>query len=417
MGSGANAARYSPDLALSMSSAVAASTTAASLRRLSGIALAVALILSAAPLASLGAWAATPDWHVVKSPVVQLANGSSYAFLGGISCPTERFCVAVGVDDEATATGGERPLLETYDGRHWATLPSLSSGGGHRAASGSLSAVSCASALFCMAVGSGAGTKGSPLVYVYTAMRWSVVAPPAGNSYLAAVACPEVQHCVVTTSEGNPPGPVGYIYDHGRWRPATAPTTLPGLDLLRSISCLDVRSCIAVGDESAGGPGMAPLAGRFDGTSWSAQKVDLSSDGYESTVLAAVSCASLDECLAVGYTLSGRPGRLPNGPVAELSRHGTWTSAIGAAGAQIRATALNGVSCQGLECLVIGTRGHAAFIDSYSANGWSSPMPGPFLRPGRNSPSGLWSVSCASPSFCVAVGSSGDQPTVVEGRA
>src|SRR3954454_10463001 len=62
-------------------------------------------------------------------------------------------------------------------------------------------------------------------------------------------------------------------------------------------SCLSSTSCTAVG----GGPDGKVIAGRWDGTGWSAQSVP--NPPGDSGFLAGVSCASSTRCMAVGNTM------------------------------------------------------------------------------------------------------------------
>ena len=109
-------------------------------------------------------------WSVVKS-----ANPLHFtrAQLSGVACPTTKVCFAVG-DSYDDRTGDTRTLVERSNGENWSlvTTPDASSGdlGDSR-----LSAISCATPIACVAVGSG------PYVAViekWDGVSWKLVSSP-----------------------------------------------------------------------------------------------------------------------------------------------------------------------------------------------------------------------------------------------
>lgn len=86
------------------------------------------------------------SWSVVSSP----NPGNNGDTLDGISCPSTTSCVAVG--SHASGSSFADTLVEKWNGRIWAVVPSPNALAGHYGSY--LNSVSCANATFCMADGS-----------------------------------------------------------------------------------------------------------------------------------------------------------------------------------------------------------------------------------------------------------------------
>ena len=109
--------------------------------------------LVVASVAALGVFAPgafAASWVVQNAAVPPAPNGE----LGAVSCPTNRWCTAVGSYTDRSYR--VRPLFEIFDGHRWhrapsTDLPDLTAPAD--AASGSFRAVSCTSPVACVAVG------------------------------------------------------------------------------------------------------------------------------------------------------------------------------------------------------------------------------------------------------------------------
>ena len=91
--------------------------------------------------------------------------------LSGVSCPSPAACFAVGDYFRTKAGPGYVALAERWDGTRWAQLPAPSVRGANF-----LVAVSCHSAVACMAVGTGGG---EPLAERWNGAKWAIVPTPS----------------------------------------------------------------------------------------------------------------------------------------------------------------------------------------------------------------------------------------------
>ncbi len=336
-----------------------------------------------------------------------------------VSCHTRSFCVAVGRGHHGYFSAG-------FNGRSWSAvsgpspdlyLPDLScpsqstcfapsdfrsyqytagkwSSSGTYADGNIISAVSCASASSCMAVGGG---DAYPMVDRWPALQID----PIGN--LTSISCPTTTFCMAVDasgrtfeyglsaweSDGSPSvsplyGPrklscptstfcaeIGafssVVYSSGAWG---APQTVDSYTL-EAISCASSAFCVAVddaGDEVT-----------YSDGDWEAPVVIEADDHF-----ASVSCSSASRCVAVG-----------NGPSAVWN--GTsWAILSGGGGVD--------VSCAGPTfCEAITADGHALTL---TGSTWSAPV---LADPGVGAGVGAETsaISCGSSSSCTLVDQDG----------
>jgi hypothetical protein len=188
-----------------------------------------------------------------------------------VSCASSAFCVAI--DD-----GGG---VETFNGTRW-TMTSMidPTGGGYSSEScsenqeGTCSApaaIACPSSSFCAAV------DGTGSVFTFDGRAWSAPIPIDAESPIVSLSCPSSGFCVALDSSGN-----AAMFDGTSW---TAPASIDAMSGLTSVSCPSSGFCVAVD-----GSGNAVM---FNGSSWSAPtKINRSG-------LASVSCPSSGFCVAV----------------------------------------------------------------------------------------------------------------------
>lgn len=326
--------------------------------------------------------------------------GSGGSVLEGVSCPSAGFCVAVG----QTGSDGGNGLIEvtTDDGTHWTsqTVDPL------------LDSVSCASD-HCVAVGTGilftndGGTSWTPAANT-----------PAGVGGLTSVSCPSAQQCwavggetVLMSSDG------GTDWSSQPWAPPSAiggfaggPYALVGTNLT-SIACPSVSVCVSVGAatytwENPPPETTLPPETQFvtldmttadGGQTWSAgvgQNYPFAPGG-----LNAVSCPSVQECVALGEGQNG------SGALQLTSTDGgsTWTAAWMSEQQPLSA---KGVFCTSAsQCLAVGSNpgGQYGSPVMTSADGGNTWQP----QATQDSSAALHAVTCESGSLCWAVGSTG----------
>lgn len=225
---------------------------------------------------------------------------------------------------------------------------------------GDPTAISCASASFCMAV------DGLGSAFQHTASGWSAGAKviPRGTPTLpslVAVSCaPAQQWCVAVGRSGT-----AAVFNGTSW----THTTISGSPNLVGVSCVSATFCVAVAD------GSANQAYAFDGAAWTA--LSASTDTYP---LTSVSCPSKTLCV-LGDTHD-----------QVLSFNGmTWGSPISVVGS-IGTVPVAAISCPlTMFCMEVDQNG--ATRTSTDTTAWSpsgSALPSPT------------SLSCATSTFCTA---------------
>jgi hypothetical protein len=211
------------------------------------------IVVILATLALPAGSTAASKWSVMQLPAKQLEGGyADQVPLSGVSCPSEKLCIAVGALDTVAVsqspTGGRDSWRVSYPTYAEPKQSCLEEEGVPPASCsfprGSLDGVSCATESLCVAV----GYEGS--VYVSTdptAGLWSIGSPykGPGAAHLTGVWCPSASLCVAV-SGGN--GSAG-----GRVFTTTSPAAgqwqsdqLGGSPDLRAVSCTTTSVCVAV---------------------------------------------------------------------------------------------------------------------------------------------------------------------------
>jgi hypothetical protein len=302
----------------------------------------------------------------------------SRSSLIGVSCPTARFCVAVGyraIGSEGNTEVAQKTLIESYDGHSWSALPSPNPG---------------------------VSTKKVKPCSSPTAAKCETVEPPVdGADQLFGVSCATHSECVAvgqtTIAADYPSGqPLIEIYDGTKWS-AVRTATIPGGGDLQGVSCPGRRFCMAVGSS-----GSTTLTEVFDGKSWSVVPSPNETTPFYS-LLSGVSCASTVSCKAVGYYYVSKTAG--ESPLAESYTGTDWT--LDSVARPPGGGQLNGISCAtSKSCVAVGV----SFAGSDGANlaysvlgdAWT---PAPSAAAYDGSQPGLASASCVSSHSCVAVGS------------
>lgn len=252
--------------------------------------------------------------------------------LTGISCVSARSCTAVGT---VSNTPGDvfpgAATAEHWNGSVWAVQRLRTPA---RATATSLSGVSCAAAAQCTAVGSWSRPGMSrPLAERWNGHAW-VVQPtprPAGASLggLTAVSCATATSCLaigtipaVGFSMGTP---LAESWDGSAWTLQSIPGP-PGSTgtLMTGLSCASPASCVATGYYSTGPLTFHALAEYWNGSAWTIQSTP-ASPATENSQLNAVSCVSATSCTAVGIYSRGVPADVTGlGSLAEYWNGSVW---------------------------------------------------------------------------------------------
>lgn len=180
-------------------------------------------------------------------------------------------CVASGFCATPSSTG-----VYTYDGHAW-TLTPLSDPADPSAA---ISAVSCTSATFCVALESG---ETSTSAWIFDGSHWTnsgtgIVSISGG----ASISCASTTFCLVVDGAGDTAR-----FDGTSW------TAQPQSEVLGvpALSCVTASFCAAVSEDTAAS---------FDGAAWS-PPTTVNVQTSEADSLSTVSCTSATMCLATTY--------------------------------------------------------------------------------------------------------------------
>jgi hypothetical protein len=299
---------------------------------------------------------------------------ASRTYFTSVSCPSERFCAAVGRTGAPGTFGGQAVVWQ--DGA-WLT-PSAPTALG----SGSSFSVSCPADDECLTVSS------DGYVSWLSQGAWS---PPQqlyqnalgaqNRRSVTAVSCATPTFCVAVANDGS-----SLIWDGAAW---ASPQQADSAGL-RSVSCPSPNFCAA--------SGFSDHANIWDGAAWSGTP--------RSPVqgLSAISCATRTFCMEAG-------GVHATGDIASVWDGRAWSplfmgprdapvgfDALSCPTATFCAAADGGAGRNGVPS---SGRGPALLV--WDGSSWSAPA--------VLAPVGLQAISCASPSFCVAVDGAGNALT------
>jgi hypothetical protein len=328
---------------------------------------------------------------------VPFPAGSTSAGFDQVSCTSARFCEAVG---SYVGLGGTLPLAATWNGTSWRlAYPSVPAG----ATFVTLSTVSCASATFCEAWGSGNSANPGPTVAErWNGTSWHLQGVPA-NAAVNSVSCVAASFCeaVGATSAGVVDAAV---WNGSSWAAQTAPD-LTGT--LAGVSCTSAEFCEAVGDYYDDG-NVVGQAADWTGTAWLAQPTPNPASSTF-TQLNSVSCASTASCEMAGYFEVAVTASAPEA-LAEGWNGQSWARQHAVAPAAATSNSLDDVSCVSASfCEAVGSHSNSSgnavgLAESWNGRSWkiqATPNPTSPYAPTSGT---LFSVSCVSASFCEAVG-------------
>ena len=280
----------------------------------------------------------------------------------------------------------------------------------------SLSAVSCADAATCFAVGSRSdlqGYRGTGIVIEqWNGTTWSTVVGPVAGGRLSAVTCATATMCFAVG--GHDPGTLIEQWDGTSWSTVASPSPNGTQGELNGVACWSANGCIAVGDWPSGKT-TKTLVERWDGASW---HIDASPNpsGAVTASLSAVSCPNATSCFAVGR--HAEAGDYQGGALLEHWNGTAWNvqplptpkwHPPTESGGLLITPLLDGVSCAGpRSCMAVGYTTTDALVERWNGTKWSLvPSPHP---PSRGTIAGLpaiatlRAVDCASANDCTTVG-------------
>jgi hypothetical protein len=343
---------------------------------------------------------ATGGFALAVAGPAQAAGTVPNGSLKSVSCPSATECIAVG-SGFGGDPGTQLALAERWNGTNWIVQPTHNP---RNAVSSSLSGVSCPTASVCLAVGSLTTSTGRTFVLAerWNGKSWAVQAIPnpreRTDPSLSAVSCASAKACMAVGRYTNSSGqtvPLAERWNGTSWA-LQSPSAPIGASLF-GVSCTSANACTAVGYGQPSG-----VAERWNGTTWVLQSTpglgDMAAGGFDS-----VSCPSLTACTATGSVDLG--GGVP----VQLAER--WNSRIWGVQATPNPGAfvdLAGVSCPSrTDCSAVGfdfnfnTSTQESFAMQWNGTSWTlQATPSP---PGA-SDTLLFGVSCTSANACTAVG-------------
>lgn len=204
--------------------------------------------------------------------------------------------------------------------------------------------------------------------------------------------------------------------------PATTPATAPGAagvwtpertpnpagrpnGVLLAESCGAAQACEAVGDYFDNVGHTVTLAEQWTGGEWAIQATP-ALPGTSSSQLTGVSCLSASSCTAVGYD-TDHAGVIV--PLAETWNGTRWAIQAAPAPSGSSASGFLAVSCTSASaCTAVGdntvfTGASLPLAERWNGTSWSVQA---IPNPGDSAETGLFAVSCAAATACIATGSS-----------
>lgn len=354
------------------------------------------------------------EWLLANSPVPVEAVSSQ---LTGVSCSAASECRAVGSFERNSEA---LPIAMNWNGTAWSeqTVESQTFG----ALTVSLAAVSCPSSSVCEAVGSltygkfgvsravaynlNGGTWG-PIGADGYQREWTLSELPASSGPEAAeqadVACPSSTFCVRVGKSiaGSTQTSKAKSWNGSSWTTMTivGPAEASATEL-NGVSCTSTSSCRAVGSYVSAGVTKL-LVQEWSGGKWLVVTAPAPAEATSSS-LSAIACTSSTSCRAVGSYVSGGVTK-----TLSLSWNGTaWsvTATPNPGGATF--SQLSGIAClSSSSCRAIGSYVESGTTKTlaltWNGTSWSiTTTP----NPTGAKESKLTDISCASTTFCIAVG-------------
>jgi hypothetical protein len=356
---------------------------------------------SLAPGASISS---TPPghWEIVSSANPSATHDNP---LYGVACANRSDCWAVGY--ELSSTRGYETLIEQNNGTDW-TLTSSPNTGSTRV----LNSVACNSATDCWAVGGFTDMtnnfQNAPLIEHNTGNGWTVVRGQLGtgstDSYLDAISCLGQTDCWAVgsqTLEGGQQQPLAQHFDGTSWTVATSVNPNPGLwNVLTGVSCASSNDCWAVGYYNNGSVYQAQIE-HYDGSLWSVVRGPVFIPAQQN-VLNSVFCNSGNDCWAVGYDISTTTHVFET--LIEHYDGNAWTVAsspqIALSNELIALTCTSASDCWAVGNQDNGTA-YQTLIEHYDGNGWTIFNSD---NTGASESNLLNNVTCLSAKECWAVG-------------
>jgi hypothetical protein len=228
----------------------------------------------------------------------------------------------------------------------------------------------------------------------------SAGAAPAATypAVLSGLACRTLSDCVAV-GENAPTMPTqlaGNQWNGKHWSRVAMPKPAGSVNVsVGSVACPAARECVTVGQAYPTSGNYYAIAAYWNGSRWTVGKAAAPGTSSE---LMAVSCVSRSSCFAVGqYTLKGG---LSFTVLIEHWNGKGWTQLAAPVPHGTSYGSLNDVSCATKSfCVAVGSDGAGELIERWNGRTWTATTP-----PSSTSSGILWGVSCPATTSCYAVG-------------
>jgi len=341
---------------------------------------------------------------LIVSPTAGAAvqNVAGIGTFNGVGCPRVSQCIAVGVIFASASSGAMGAAVPIS-----AASAAVSSGQAVQTIPGTelLSAVSCSSDRRCLAVGENIdASKGVavPLDPKTGDVEAGQRVQSIPGIFMAAVACPSTTQCL---GVGHAPDGQGVVVSldpaTGGVAKGESVRTIPGTGGvgLDAVACSTLTRCLAVGENAHASAGVAvPL----DPKTGALSKGEVGQSVTTKGVLVGLSCPSAAACLAVGWGADQPSVAVPLDPATGMVPSGQRDQTISSRSAKLSAVACSSVS----RCLAVGND------SGDPSNGQVvplSPVTGAISSgqtiQGLAGTGALNGVACPLPTRCVAAGS------------
>lgn len=311
-------------------------------------------------------------WSVVDSPNPPPPGFASW--FDDVTCVSASDCWAVG----AFESGGQRTLIEHWDGASWSIVNSANPGQN----SNWLHSVTCSSTSDCWAVGFSGGGIGNTLIEHWNGASWLAVSSPSPGAFgneLFGVACASPSDCwAVGTYFAGGSGyyrPLIERWDGTSWSMFDSPTPAGGQNILRGIACTSLSQCWAIGnfdDVSV----VRSVIEKWDGSQWTI--VDTRDTDYPR--LTSLACASASECWAVGSHCVPNMGT----QTMTVRCNGMLCSVVDSPtppGFDLNSDGLFGVGCASTsDCWAVGHQSRDTLTEHWDGNSWAIALTAPTLN-------------------------------------
>jgi hypothetical protein len=310
-----------------------------------------------------GAELADGAWSLQMPPAPSAVVDS---LLSSVDCTGADACVAVGREDVpapylGARSAGDHPLIASWDGATWVRGSAPVPSGAKEAR---LNGVSCTGGM-CMAVGQYGRTadRDRLLASLWDGETWKLLLPPrvrsSDDAALEGVDCVSATSCTAVGQFSyelqelfSGVAPLVERWDGTAWRTEVSDNARDSLDTeLNAVSCPTLEVCVAVGFQRRTGGTYASFAEIREGGRW---RVIPTPDppGSPDVELADVACPAPDRCIAVGSWVTGGSVR----SVVESWDGTRWRIEETPTPPDVTSVALTAIDCPSPEtCVVVGT--------------------------------------------------------------